>query len=63
MPNKSYAYLLNIEPSNLVFLESYNTEFDDIIIKFTNQNGRSLEIEGRVNLILFINKYKLHIII
>ena len=27
-PNKSYAYLLNVEPSNLVFLETYNTEFD-----------------------------------
>ena len=28
MPNKYYAYLLNIEPSNLVFLETYDTEFD-----------------------------------
>ena len=30
MPNKSYAYLLIPEPSNLVFLKTYNTEFDDI---------------------------------
>ena len=35
-PNKSYAYLLNVEPSNLVFLKTYNTEFDEIIITFTN---------------------------
>ena len=27
-PNKSYAYLLNVEPSNLVFLKTYNTEFN-----------------------------------
>ena len=27
-PNKSYTYLLNVEPSNLVFLKTYNTEFD-----------------------------------
>ena len=27
-PNKSYAYLLNVVPGNLVFLETYNTEFD-----------------------------------
>ena len=27
MPNKSYPYLLNVEPSNLVFLKTYNTEF------------------------------------
>ena len=32
MPNKSYAYLLNVEPSNLVFLKTYKTEFDEIII-------------------------------
>ena len=24
MPNKSYAYLLNVEPSNLVFRKTYN---------------------------------------
>ena len=27
-PNKCYAYLLNVEPSNLVFLKTYNNEFD-----------------------------------
>ena len=30
MPNKSDAYLLIAEPSNLAFLKTYNTEFDDI---------------------------------
>ena len=34
-PNESYAYLLNVESSNLVFLKTYNTEFAEIIIKFT----------------------------
>ena len=54
--NKSYAYLLNVEPSNLVFLKTYNTEFDEIIITFTNQNGRPLGVEDKVNLTLLINK-------
>ena len=27
--NKIYAYLLNVEPHNLVFLKTYNTEFDE----------------------------------
>ena len=27
-PNKSYAYLLNVEPSSLIFLKTYNTESD-----------------------------------
>ena len=39
-PNKSYDYLLNIEPKNLVFLETYNTDFDDITIILTDQNSR-----------------------
>ena len=54
-PNKSYANLLNIEPSNLVFLKTYNSEFDGIIITFTDQNGRPLEIEDNLNLTLLIN--------
>ena len=28
--NSFYGYLLNVEPSNLVVLETYNTEFDEI---------------------------------
>ena len=35
-PNKSFAYLFNVEPSNLVFSKTYNTEFDEIIITFTD---------------------------
>ena len=35
-PNKSYADFLNVGPSNLVFLKTYNTEFDKIIITFTD---------------------------
>ena len=55
-PNKSYGYLLNIEQNNFVFLATRNTDFDDIIITFTDQNGRSLEIEDKANLTLLINK-------
>ena len=56
-PNKSYAYLLNVELSYLVFQKTFNTEFDVVVIKFTDQNGRLLEIEDQVNLTLLINKY------
>ena len=48
-PNKSYAYLLNVDPNNLVFWETNYTEFGETIIKFTNQNGRPLEIEDKIN--------------
>ena len=55
-PNKSDAYLLNVEPSNLVFLKTHNTEFVEIIITFTGQNGRLFQTEDIVNLALLINK-------
>ena len=42
--------MLNAEPSNSVFLKVYNAEFDEIIVTFTNQNSRPLEIEDKVNL-------------
>ena len=58
MPNKSYVYLLNAEPSNLVLLKIYKTDFDEIIITFTDQNGRPLAIEDKVKLTLLINKQK-----
>ena len=54
-PNKSYAYLLSVEPSNLVFLKTYNTEFDENIIIFIDENGKPLEIEDKENLALLIN--------
>ena len=47
------GFLLNVEP-NLVFFKIFNTEFDDII-KFTNKNGRQLEIEDKANLALLVN--------
>ena len=55
-PNKCYAYLLNVEPSNLLLSKTYNTDFDEIIIVFTDQNGRTPKIEGQVDLALLINK-------
>ena len=50
-----YTYI-SVEPNNLVFLKTYNTEFDEIIITFTDQNGRPLEIKDKVTLTLTVNK-------
>ena len=55
-PNKFYAYLSNVKQNSLVFLKTHNTKFDEIIITFTDQNGRPLEIEDKVNLTSLINK-------
>ena len=55
-PNKCYAYLLDVWPCNLVFLKTSNADFVDIEIKFTDKNGRLLEIEDKVNLVFLTNK-------
>ena len=39
-----------------MFSKTYSTEFDDIIITFTEQNSRPLKIENKVNLTLLINE-------
>ena len=54
--NKSNVYLLNVEVSNLVSLKTYTREFDEIIITFTDQNYRPLEIEDKTDLTLLVNK-------
>ena len=59
MPNKSYAYLLNVEPSNLGLLTTCNTEFNEINITFTDQNDRPLEMADKSNLSFLVNKWKL----
>ena len=62
-PNKCCAYLSNVEPSNLVFLETYKTGFDDVTITFADQNSRPLIVEDKVILTLLISKYKWCIIL
>ena len=54
MPNKSDVYQLNVEPSNLVFLKTYNTEFDYIFTTYINQIVRPLKIEDKISLTLLI---------
>ena len=55
MPNKYFAYFLHVEPCNLVFLKIYKTDVDESIIKFTDQNGTSLEIEDKIDLTFLVN--------
>ena len=51
--------MLNVEPSDLEYLKTYNTEFDEFIITFNkDQNGRPLEVEDKVNSTLIIDKLK-----
>ena len=54
VPNKSFGSLLDISPSNHIFLKTFNSEYDGIIVRFTNQNSKPLEIEDRISLTMVI---------
>ena len=54
VPNKPFGSLLEISPTNHIFLKTFNSEYDEIIVWFTDQNSKALEIEGRINLTMVI---------
>ena len=53
-PNKSFGSLLYISPSNHIFLKTFNAEYDEIVVWFTDQNSQPLEIEDRIDLTMVI---------
>ena len=53
-PNKPFDSLLEISSTNHIFLKTFNSEFQDIEVWFTDQNSHPLEIEDRINLILVV---------
>ena len=54
VPNKPFGSLLEISPTNHIFLKTFNSEYDKIIVWFTDQNSQPLEIEDRINLTMVI---------
>ena len=49
VPNKPFGSLLEISPTNHTFLETFNSEYDEIKVWFTDQNSQPLEIEDDKN--------------
>ena len=54
VPNKPFGSLLEISPKNHIFLKTFNSQYDEIKVWFTDQNSQPLEIEDRINLTLVI---------
>ena len=54
VPNKPFGSLLEISPTNHIFLKTFNSEYDEIIVWFTDQNSQPLEIEDRLNLTMVV---------
>ena len=54
VPNKTFGSLLEISPTNHVFLKTFNSEFQEINIWFTDQTSTPLEVEDKINVTLII---------
>ena len=54
VPNKPFGSLLEISPKNHIFLKTFDSEYDEIKVWFTDQNNQPLEIEDRINLTMVI---------
>ena len=54
VPTKPFGSLLQISPTNHIFLKTFNSEFQNIEAWFTDQISQPLEIEDRINLTLVI---------
>ena len=52
--NKAFGSLLEISPTNHVFFKTFNSEFREIKIWFTDQKSMPLEIEDKINITLII---------
>ena len=53
IPNKPFGSLLEISPANhknIQLIKTFNSEYDEIKVWFTDQNSQPLEIEDRTNL-------------
>ena len=54
IPNKTFGSLLEIPPRNHVFLKTFNSEFRELKVWFTDQKSRPLEVEDKINVTLII---------
>ena len=54
VPNKPFGSLLEISPTNHIFLKTFNSEYDEMKVWFTDQNSKQLEIDDRINLTMTI---------
>ena len=45
---------LEIAPTKHTFLKTFNSEYNEIEVRFTDQNSKPLETEDRINLTMVI---------
>ena len=54
VPNKTFGSLLEISPAKHVFLKTFNSEFREIKVWFTDQTSAPLEVEDKINVTIIV---------
>ena len=57
VPNKPFGSLLEILPTNHIFLKKFTSEFQEIKVWFTDQTSKPLDTEEKINLTLITKQY------
>ena len=50
VPNKTFGSLSEISPTSHVFLKTFNSEFQEVKVWFTDQTSKPLELEDKINI-------------
>ena len=54
VPNRPFGSLLEVSTTNHIFLKTFNSEFQEIKVWFTDRNSKPLEVENKINLTMII---------
>ena len=54
VPKKQFERLINISPHSLAMINTVNTEFSSVEVRFTGQVSKALDTKDNVNLTLII---------
>ena len=54
VPSKPFGSLLELSRATHIFVKTFNSEFQEIKVWFTDQNNNPLEVEDKINVTLII---------
>ena len=54
VPSEPFGSLLEISPTNNIFLKTFNSEIQEIKVWLTDQTSKPLEVEDKINLTFII---------
>ena len=57
VPDKSFGQLIAVCPKNVIFWETFNSQFSYIELWFTEKSSKPLEIEDKISITLLLSSH------